>query len=104
MQSPKIDIVRRVNRLSCAKDSMCDWDAASEERRVFYVVDTIVHNVRRQNLVYLKYLDLTYSKDAVCSIPTTLVMIAKLSSGTLSHTLNAAINCFRISFPGWSNM
>ena len=40
------------------------------------------------------------SSDAVCSIPTTSVIIARLSGGTFSHALNASISCFRISFPG----
>lgn len=46
----------------------------------------------------------TYSKLAVCSILTTLEMIASLSVGTFSHALNAAIICPRISFPGMENI
>ena len=40
------------------------------------------------------------SSDAVCSMPTTFVIIARLSGGTFSHALNASISCFLISFPG----
>jgi hypothetical protein len=46
----------------------------------------------------------TYRRDAVCSMPVTLVMTVKLSSGIFNHALNAAISCFRISFPGRSAM
>ncbi len=40
------------------------------------------------------------SNEAVCSIPTTFVIIARLSAGTCNHALNASMSCFRMSFPG----
>lgn len=42
----------------------------------------------------------TYSREDVWSIPMTFVIIARLFSGTFSQALNAAISCFRMSFPG----
>jgi hypothetical protein len=46
----------------------------------------------------------TYRSEAVCSMPVTFVITAKLSSGTFSHALNAVISCRLISFPGRSAM
>lgn len=40
------------------------------------------------------------SREAVCNIPTIFVIIAKLSGGTSSHSLNAEISCVRMPFPG----
>ena len=43
---------------------------------------------------------MAYSRDAVCIIVTVRAMISHDCSSTRNQTLNACINCLRISFPG----
>lgn len=43
---------------------------------------------------------MAHSNDAVCSIPTTLVIISSDFSGTCSQALKAAIIWLRMSLPG----
>ena len=45
-----------------------------------------------------------YRSDAVWSIETTRVMTSRLSFGTCSQALKAAMNCLRMSLPGTSSM
>ena len=44
-EGEEVDVVGRVDRLGCAENGVCDWDAAAEEGGVFHVVDpsTTVH-------------------------------------------------------------
>lgn len=80
---------------------MGDRDTAAEVGRVFYVVDAKGDYISVTEF-YGGFWWITDSREAVCSIPTTLVIIAKLSSGTFNQALNAAISCFLMSLPGWS--
>lgn len=78
-----------------AENGVRDGDAAAEDGGVFDVVDAVV--VLDGVFVWFGG---TYSKDAVCSMPTTRVMISSLSGGTFNQRLNAAMHWLRMSFPG----
>lgn len=82
LQRLEVDVVGRVDGLGDAEDGVGDGYAAAEERRIFDVVDAGTGQLKSEN----GELE-TYSKLAVWSMPTTFVMTAKLSSGTLSHWL-----------------
>lgn len=98
LQCTEVDIVCRINGLSSAEDTVCNWYPAAEQRRIFDVIYTAEGGLGQ--LEPATTWRRTYSSDAVCSMPTTLVIIARLSTGTFSHALKAAMSCFRMSFPG----
>jgi hypothetical protein len=98
LEGEEVDVVGRVDCLGDTEDAVCDGFASAEEGGVF----DVVYSAERQ--IFLgKVGRMTYSRLEVCSMPTTLVMMASLSSGTLNQALNAATNCARISFPGCPN-
>lgn len=94
----EVDVVCGVDRLGGAEDAVGDGDAAAEEGGVFDVVDAgggvVLEGVCMGGWGW------TYSREAVCSIPTTRVIISRLCSGTLSQALKAVMSCFLMSFPG----
>ena len=42
-----------------------------------------------------------HSREAVCSMPITFVIMRRLSSGTRNQALKAEIRVLRMSLPGW---
>jgi hypothetical protein len=95
LQGKEIYVVRRVDGLRSSEDAVGYGDSSSEDGRIFNIVDSVPVNPGPSSASTW-----TYRSDAVWSIATTLVMMARLSGGSLSHELNAAISCFRMSLPG----
>lgn len=100
LQCLEVDIIRGIDRLRGAEDAVRDGYPSTQHRGIFHIVDAVLSG--RLSFQRVVGLDPTYSNDAVCSIPTTSVMIMRLSSGTLRKALNAAMSCFLMFLPGLS--
>ena len=102
-QRHKVDVVGTVDGLRDAEDGVSDGDAAAQLRGIFDVVDAVNGSavLGKKCLCRAKEVwDGAYRSEAVCSIPTTRVMIWRLSGGTCSQALKAAMSCVRMSLPG----
>ena len=97
LQGEEVDVVCAVDDLRDAEDVVRHGLAPPQQRGILHVVDAVADQLGLQTGRD------TYSKLAVCSMPTTFVMTVKLSSGTFNHSLKADISCARMSFPGWPN-
>jgi hypothetical protein len=104
LQGEEVDVVCGIYGLGCTEDGVGDGVAAAEEGGVFDVVDAVAGGRVSTLLPEVAIVSIgggiTHSKLAVWSIPTTLVIMDRLESGTFNQTLNAAINCDLMSFPG----
>ena len=83
-KSTKVDIVRRVDCLRNTINGMCDREAASQRRSILDIIDPRVASVRTQG-------NGAHSRELVCNISTTCVIISSAKSGTCSQTLKLAI-------------
>jgi hypothetical protein len=93
-KSTKVDVICRVDSLRNTIDRMRHRKASSQRRPIFHIIDP------KLPLAW-EHSNGEYSKELVCNISTTRVIISKATSGTYNHTLKLAIICVRISFPGF---
>jgi len=100
LEGQKVDVVGGINCLRCTK--YYSWSVFS----YCGVYDIDNHSLLCATGIPLRNVDessiSSTSKLAVCNMPTTFVMTSTLSGGISNHSLNAAISCLLISFPGCS--
>jgi hypothetical protein len=83
-KSTKVDVIGRVDSLRNTIDRMRNRETPSQRRSIFHIIDPEIRLARILG-------NAVYSKELVCNISTTWVMISKATSGTCSHKLKLVI-------------